>query len=352
MLPTFLVGVFVFLGILLMFQALRLTEFILIHGVEIKTVGNIALYLCLSFLPVILPMSLLFSILMTYSRMSQDSEIVAFRSIGVSQKQLFIPALLLSFFAMAISLQTSHNIGPWGNYNFEKLIHELGTQKVGASIKAGIFSEGFFDFIVYANDVDSKTGKLDKVFIYDERQAQSPLTIISKTGRVLQEKTPAGWKASLELKDGKIHRTLNNTYTQISFETYSVDLFDPHNAQARKKSPQSMTSSELSEQIDSTETPPQEIKKLKVEFHRRWSLPFACFIFGLIGVALGTSANKRHAKSSGFVLCLIVIVTYWVSYVVAEGVSRNGYLPAWVSLWIVNLGFTLYGVKKFRSSET
>jgi len=351
MLPSFIIGVLVFLGILLMFQALRLTEFILIHGVDVRTIGRITLYLSVSFLPVILPMSLLFSILLTYSRMSQDSEIVAFRALGVGQRQLLIPALLISLFATVISLQTAHNVGPWGNYNFERLIHELGTQKVGASIKAGVFSEGFFDFVVYANDVDTKTGKLDRVFIYDERQPDSPLTIISKTGRVIQEKTPEGWKASLELQDGKIHRTVNKTYTQISFETYEVKLFDPHEASDRKKSPPSMTTVEVGKKLDDPNLDEGERKKLSVEYHRRWSLPFVCLVFGLIGVALGTTANRRHAKSSGFVLCLIVIVTYWVSYVIAEGVARNGLVPAWVSLWAGNLVFFIFGVKKFRSTE-
>lgn len=315
-------------------------------------IGSITLYLSLSVLPVILPMSLLFSILLTYSRMSQDSEIVAFRSIGISQRQLFIPALIISLFGVIISLQTSHNIGPWGNFKFERLMHQLGTQKVGASIKAGVFSEGFFDFVVYANEVDSKTGELDKVFIYDERQPNSPLTIISKKGHVLQEKTSAGWKASLELKDGTIHRTVDNTYTQISFETYSVDLFDPHESGERKKSPPSMTTAEINERLNSPDLPSNERNTLEVEFHRRWSLPFACLVFGIVGVALGTSANRRSAKSSGFVLCLIVIVIYWISYVVAEGVARNGYLPAWVALWLVNVSFILYGWKKFRASET
>lgn len=334
-----------------MFQALRLTEFILIHGVEAQVVGNMVLYLSVSFLPVILPMSLLFSILLTYSRMSQDSEIVAFKSLGISQFRLAIPAFAISLFAMFISLQTSHNIGPWGNQKFEMLIHELGTQKVGASIKAGIFSEGFFDFVVYANEVNNETGELKQVFIYDERQPNSPLTIISKRGKVLQEKTPAGWKAALLLEDGKIHRTNNKAYTQIGFETYSVNLFDPHNASERKRSPPSMRSEEVLEQLKSKDLDEKERRVLNVEYQRRWSLPMACLVFGLIGVALGTSTNKRIAKSSGFVLCLIVIIVYWVLYVVAEGASRNGTVPAWLALWIVNIGFAAFGLRRFFKSE-
>ncbi|NCN41364.1 YjgP/YjgQ family permease, partial [bacterium] len=162
---------------------------------------------------------------------------------------------------------------------------------------------------------------------------------------------PEGWKATLELADGKIHRTLDKTYTQISFETYSVKLFDPHESGERSKSPQSMTTTEVRERLQNAELDEGEKRKLGVEFHRRWSLPFACLVFGLIGVSLGTTANRRNAKSSGFVLCLIVIVSYWISYVVAEGLARNGFLPPWVTLWLVNLSFLAYGVRKFRTTE-
>src|SRR5690606_28280616 len=98
-LPAFLLGIFVFVGILLMFQALRLTEFVLVHGVSAGTIFSIMLYLSVSFLPVILPMSLLFSVLLTYSRLSNDSEIVAFKSLGLSMIQLAAPAVVLAVVA-------------------------------------------------------------------------------------------------------------------------------------------------------------------------------------------------------------------------------------------------------------
>jgi lipopolysaccharide export system permease protein len=155
-LPAFIMGVVIFVSILLMFQALRLTEFVLVHGVGIKTILQIMLYLSVSFLPVILPMSLLFSVLLTYSRLSNDSEIVALKSLGLSMLQLTVPAILLAAAATLMSAQTSFYLGPWGNRKFEVLINELGQQKAGATIKDGVFSEGFFDMVVYANKVDSK----------------------------------------------------------------------------------------------------------------------------------------------------------------------------------------------------
>ena len=175
-------GVFIFVVILLMFQALRLTEFVLVHGVGLRTIGEIMLYLSVSFLPIILPMSLLFSVLLTYNRLSNDSEIVALKALGLSMGQLTIPALMLAGAATLMSAQTSFYLGPWGNRKFEVLINDLGRQKVGATLREGVFSEGFFDLVMYENKVDSKVGLLRDVFIYDEREAKAPVTRIDKTG--------------------------------------------------------------------------------------------------------------------------------------------------------------------------
>ena len=349
-LPAFLMGVFIFVGILLMFQALRLTEFVLVHGVGLRTVGQIMLYLSVSFLPVILPMSLLFSVLLTYARLSNDSEIVAFKSLGLNMFQLTIPALILGAGAMIMSAQTSFYLGPWGNRRFELLVTDLGRSKVAATIREGVFSEGFFDLVVYANHVDSKAGALDDVFIYDERDPKAPVTIISKHGDLVQEKTPAGLSALLRLKDGNIHRTHQNTYTKVDFNTYDIGLFNPAESGEKKKSPPSMTLDELGRELKRTDLEPKDARKLEIEYQRRWSLSGACLIFALLGVGLGTVTNKRASRGSGFVICLILLISYWVLYVSAEGVARSGYLPPWIALWLVNVVFFGVAMNTLRRS--
>lgn len=349
-LPAFLMGVLIFVAILLMFQALRLTEFILVHGVGVRTVAELMLYLSVSFLPVILPMSLLFSVLLTYSRLSNDSEIVAFKSLGLSMAQLTVPAVVLALAATLMSAQTSFYLGPWGNRRFEVLMNELGQQKVGATIKDGVFSEGFFDLVVYANKVDSKAGLLTDVFIYDERDPKAPLTIIAKEGHLIREKTPAGLSAFLRLTEGNIHRTQQATYTKVDFGSYDINLFDPHSFAEKKKSPPSMTLDELSQELRRPDLSSKDSRKLQVEYHRRWSLSLACLIFALLGVGLGTVTNRRAARGGGFVICLVALISYWILYVSAEGMARSGTLPASVGLWLVNAIFLAAAVKSLQKS--
>lgn len=192
MIPAFILGALVFIFILLIFQALRLTEFVLVHGVKVQDILQMIVYLSVSFLPIILPMSLLFAVLLTYGRLSGDSEIVAMKSLGLNLKHLSLPAVLLGVVTVIISAQAAFYLAPWGNREFEVMINELGRLKASATIREGIFSEGFFDMVVYANNVDSKEGKLRKVFIFDERDPNSPLTIIAREGKVIQTQTREG----------------------------------------------------------------------------------------------------------------------------------------------------------------
>lgn len=351
-LPAFLMGVLVFVTILLMFQALRLTEFVLVHGVGAKTVGEIMVFLTVSFLPVILPMSLLLSVLLTYSRLSNDSEIVALKSLGLSMGQLTVPALLLGLIATVMSAQTSFYLGPWGNRQFEVLMNDLGRQKVGAAIKEGVFSEGFFDLVVYANKVDSKAGLLQDVFIYNERDAESPVTIIAKSGSIIQENSKSGQSALLRLNDGNIHRTHENTYTKVDFTSYDINLFNAYEFSEKKKSPPSMTVDELAVELKRTDLDLKQRRKLEIEYQRRWSLSGACLIFALLGVGLGTVTNRRSSRGGGFVVCIVLLIAYWVCYLSAEGIARNGWVTASVALWGVNLIFLVVALRSLKRSWT
>jgi lipopolysaccharide export system permease protein len=308
-------------------------------------------YLSISFLPVILPMSLLFSVLLTYTRLSQDSEIVAMKTLGLSMRQLIVPALVLATVGCVLSAETSFYLGPWGNRQFEVLINELGRQKIGASIKEGVFSEGFFDLVVYANKVDSKSGLLHDVFIYDERDPKSPVTIIARDGELEQANLTTGQSARLVLKNGNIHRTHDATYTKVDFGTYSINLFDPHDLSQREKSTPSLTMPELRQALKNPDLSSDDRVKLEIEHQRRWSLPMACLIFGLLGVGLGTTTNRRLARASGFLMCLGVIVGYWVLYVAAESSAHNHVAPPWLALWAVNIVFFALGLFSVRRKE-
>jgi lipopolysaccharide export system permease protein len=347
MLPGFILGMTVFVSIILMFQILRLTDFAISHGLEISVVAEIISYVCISMLPALFPMSLLFSVLMTYGRLSNDSEIVAMKAAGLSMNTLMTPALILSFFVAIISAQTSFYLAPWGNRKFEVLYTRAASSKPAVAIKAGTFSEGFFDMVVYANEVDSEKGTLKNVFIYDPRDPNSPLTIIAKSGKIIPDPEKPGHNILLRLNDGDIHRK-SETHTKIKFDSYDIKLIDPIKIEEHDKSPQSMTLTDLKKSLARTDLNEEDQRTLMTEWHKRWAIAFLCIVFGVLGVGLGTNTNRRTQKAGGMIMCVIVIVVYWGSYVTFEGLSRNGQMPPLLAMWIPNFIFGFLGIETLR----
>lgn len=349
MLPSFILGLLVFVSIILMFQVLRLTEFALIHGVALITVAKIIGFVVISLLPVLFPMALLFSVLLTYGRLSQDSEVVAMKAAGVPMSVLLTPALVLALLVGAVSAQMSFNIAPWGNRQFEILYSTIGSTKAGAVIKEGTFSEGFFDMVVYANEVDSDKGLLYKVFIYDEKSGDVPMTIIAKEGQILPDPEKPGHEVLLRLRSGEIHRQAE-AHTKISFNTYDVRFSAPLNLQVREKSAQSLTLSEVRARLKEDFTDLELERTLRTEFHKRLAISVLCIVFALIGVGLGTNTNRRAAKTGGMILCIGLIIFYWIIYIAAEGMARGGTVPAALAIWTPNVIFGILGLNSLRKN--
>lgn len=331
-----------------MFQALRLTEFVLIHGLGLSTVTEMMFYLSISFLPIIFPMSLLFSVLLTYGRLSQDSEIVAFRSIGLGMTTLLAPAFLFSLVVAVFSAQISFQIAPWGNRQFELLIHESNAAKVALNIKEKTFTEGLPNLVLYANEVNSNQGLLKDVFIYDERNPSAPLTIVADKGQILEKKLEQYNVASLRLIDGSIHKMTELRHTKLEFSAYDIIFSSPTNQSERSKSVQSLTLEEMKRILSNAKEEPKKLKEVGSEFHKRWTLAYACMLFGVLGVSLGTTTNRRAGRSSGFITSLMVLVSYWILFAAFDGLNKSSSMAPWIWLWAPSLLFTIFSIWSIR----
>lgn len=347
--PSFLLGVFVFICVLLMFQALRLTEFLLVHGIRWTLLAKIMGYMSISFLPMLLPMSLLFAVLLTYNRFSMDSEIIAFKSCGVNTGSIIFPALAFALLITVISSQTSFYLAPWGNRQFEVLIHRLSSTKAAASIKEGTFSEGFFDLVVYANKVDSQTGQLADIFIYDEKNPDAPLTIIALEGQIIPDESVPGHSVLLRLFKGQIHRNAE-THTVINFDSYDVLLNDPIKLQEKQKTSSSLNLTELQVLRNNPQLTPEQKKEYDIEYHKRGALSAACLIFSLLGLAFGIVTNRRSGKSSGFILSIGFIIFYWILYLTFESLVRSNQISLELGLWLPNLIFLVLGLFQLKKT--
>ena len=77
--------------------------------------------------------------------------------------------------------------------------------------------------------------------------------------------------------------------------------------------------------------------------HQKFSIPFACLVFALIGLGLGVSSS-RGGKLAAFALGIAVIFAYYVVMFMAKSMVKGGLLPAPLGPWLPNLVLGAFGV--------
>ena len=348
---SFISGTTIFLGILLLFQAIRIMEFVVMHQVAMRDVGRLCVFLGLSFLPLAAPIAFLFAVLMGVSRANSEGEILALQVNGISLRQIFAPLGAFSFLLSLVVLYASLYTVPQGNRSFELLYTRLGNERVIATLKPGVFIDGFYGLMLFTEHIVPLKNELKRVFIYDRREENRPLAITAAAG--LLKAQPEKGVLTLRLTNGAIHvedREMDMLQQKIEFEVYDINLQVGEQGDSwRAYSPPSYNLPQLSQRIAETEHDVPQHRQLLVEYHRRFSMAFSCVVFAALGFSIGI-LSQRGIRSSAIVLCLVVALAYWMCYLGANTLAVAGWIPPWLGLWVPNflfLGVAYYGYRRY-----
>jgi lipopolysaccharide export system permease protein len=87
-------------------------------------------------------------------------------------------------------------------------------------------------------------------------------------------------------------------------------------------------------------------RKYMVEVHKKFSIPFACFCFVLVGVPLGVLA-KRGGFGVGAGLSLAFFLMYWAFLISGEKLADRAIVPPSVAMWAGNAVLIVIGAGLF-----
>jgi len=337
-LNPFLGGVFFFAFVFLLFQMLRLAEELIVNNAPFGLVMKLLWILIVNFLPLGIPISFLVGVLFAFSRLSSDSELVAMKAGGMSLTRISIPVFTLAFGVSFLSLFLNLNWAPWSEVAMRNTLLKIGNRKFASSINAGTFSSGFFNLLLYTEKANNRAGKMEKVFIYDERDPTHPLTVVSKTGefiRVQSNEDDLGGIV-LQLQDGSIHQTedQSESYNKIKFGTYQIYFPDKTGKFGYK--PRMIEADELKTKMAIPGLAKNTFDELHTEYWRRYSVAMAPLLFVLLGVGFGT-VRARGARFGVLLVAFVAMAIYWQVQVTSVWLGETGKLPAWFAVQIPNL---------------
>ena len=348
----FLFGIGVFTFILLIARMLKLVELVVNRSVPVFEIIKIFAYILPTFLEVTVPMALLLAILLGFGRLSADSEIVALKSSGISLYQMMLPVAVFTTGVTFLALLLSLYARPWGNAHLKASLYEIAKTRASAGLHERVFNDDFEGLMIYVEHIEPPGDQLESLLIADSRDPNQRNTVVATHGFLVgDEETHT---VTLRLLDGSIHTFLpgEKSYHKTDFTTYDVTLnlaVALARFSQREKDPQEMMLGELREAIAARIAAGHTAHTERIELHRKFSLPFACVVFSLVGVPLGIQP-VRAVRSRSFTVSLALIFLYYLMLTAGQALAEKGKLDPMIALWIPNVVFLALGAVLFTTA--
>ena len=406
----FLISLLIITFILFINFLLRAIDRFLGKGLEISIIIeylflNLAWIIALS-----IPMAMLLATLTTFGRLSEDNEINALRSSGISFLSILKPPLIFGFNVAVLLIIFNNYVLPEMNFKARLLSGDIYRKRPDVNIEPGVFLDNIPNYNMIIGD--KKDSTMINVRIFSKGKNLSQTSIYAKTGNL----STLSNAFLLTLNNGEIHEIENKdymNYRRILFDTHRIlipadDILlnrrDSSNRTDREMTipmiikkiknynnklgivnerikgafhrsigdsilPKnindglltisvikdslrinpSYTINQLNKKERQLRSLERQMKndfnliksylkgknKYKVEAHKKFSIPFACILFVLLGAPLGVM-SKRGSFAISTALSFGFFLLYYILLITGEELADRNHVSPEIGMWASN----------------
>ncbi len=234
-LEPFLATFFVVLFVLVMQSLWLAFDEIAGKGIDIFFILKFLVYLALMLTPTALPIGSLLSSIMALGNLSENYEMAAIKSAGISLKRVIRPLIFLILFISALNFVFLNNIYPWATLKQKNLYLNMKKKKPALALVPGAFNT---DIPGYSIKFEEKYGEEDNLLknvqIADLSQSKGKIKVITAQKGIIS--TEEGSKyMTLTLENGNYYEEHINRSMQpkdrakmpaskATFKTYTINI--------------------------------------------------------------------------------------------------------------------------------
>ena len=355
----FAIGAFtaVSLSVGIMFDLVRkIVEFGLPFEVALKVLFlKLPGFLVLSF-----PMSMLLATLLAYGKLSSNSELLALKSLGVANRRIIFPAVLLSIFMTLLTFTFNDSLVPMSNRVAENTMRTSLGKAISSEEGKHIMFSRYGSQVDKYNKVSNSNENLTHIFYakYFRNNFMEEVTLIDFS-RIGMEQILKAEKGEFDQNknlwifyDGRLTITQDSgDISFIDFNEYKYPLGEGPRELAKVPSDandmtvrQAIKAESLYRQAGNN----KEARRMRVRIQEKFTLPAACIVFGLIGSSFGVRSISRSSKSQGFGLSVLMIFGYYLFSFFSSSLGVKGIfspvLAAWAPVFLsISLSMFLLG---------
>lgn len=286
-----------------------------------------------------IPMAAMLGVTIGFSRLANDSEILAFKASGIGLYHVLPPLILVSLGVALITSYFSIKLIPAGDSAMQQMMYQLAKEKIDKGIKERAFTEALGDLVVYIDSIDQQTGQWRNVWVSDMRDRTIPAITMARSGSMVSNMDRM--LVTLVLREGSMHIPEEASAQTVSFTTYVINIpVQPHARPPGTQTRGTMNMTQLREQAGVVGLDSEQGRSYLTEFHKRLVLPVGCFFLCLLGMPLGLQAGPgRRAIGVPFGLALYIV--YYLMFSMARTISVDSTASIPLVMWMPNVIFCL-----------
>jgi LPS export ABC transporter permease LptG/LPS export ABC transporter permease LptF len=334
----FVIALVVLTFVLIIPFIIELAEQLIQKGVSWPTILQLMATLLPATVGLTIPMALLVATLIALGRLSGDREIVVLMACGVSPYRVLRPVFGLGVVAATVTLWVMIEAIPDANQTYREITARIVADRAEGQVQERVFFEDFPNTVLYVREIPATGGWKDVVAV-DTKNAAQPIVFTARSGRMIIDRQAR--TIQMHLLNGAQHLTKSadpTLYRIQRFDEQTISL-DPESVFPRHgiaPGIREVSIARLQEMVAELQGRNLPHHNEVIEIHKKFSIPVACLVFAVLGVALGVS-NRKDGKLASFVLGIAVIFAYYVLMFGAHAMAKGAIIPAWTAMWIPNV---------------
>ena len=166
LLLTFAIAVFV----LLMQFVWKYIDDLVGKGLEVGVIAELLLYASATFVPMALPISVLFASIMTMGNFGEKYELVAMKAGGISVRRIMLPMALVALFMTGVAFYFANNVLPVAMHKYRMTLYDIQRKKPAVSIRPSEYYDEIDGYVIRVNGKDPDGRTMRDIIIYDHTQ--------------------------------------------------------------------------------------------------------------------------------------------------------------------------------------
>jgi len=347
-LMPFALGLLVFTFLFIIPELMKYAEEYISKGAPTLVIVRLVIALVPMALGLTIPMSLLLGLLVTFGRLSADREFVALQACGVSPLRLMRPVGLLASVGCLATAYVMLVAVPNANQIFREITFNVIATQAEGEVKPRVFYEEFPNIVLYVREIP-QSGGWNGVFIADNRSGEGSAIYLARRGRILIDRQKQ--TVEMVLEDGTRHSAdAAGKYEVLRFNDRFILKLDPEHMFPKggiAKGDREMSIAELRARAADLQAQGIFPHNQLFEIHKKFSIPAACLVFGLIGLALGAT-NRRDGKLANFVIGVAIIFAYYILLFLGQSLTKGRQIPPWFGAWLPDIVLGILGMLLFK----